>query len=296
MKLGIADMVSNFVPGSGNPLGLDPSKWLKMDPVDKLTKVINIISQSSFDYLELGVPWLNEKENSIPIEILLQIINEQNIKIGSYCSLFPAELKTVGPQVNWERLTEYISTIFKNCAMLGGEIIVYGSGQSRSIPKDFSRANAEEDFVRVLSLMAEVIVENDYPFRVAVEPLYVKECNFVNSIAEADRLVRDVNSPNIGVLIDTYHGYREGGNFLSEIPNVIENLIHIHVAQPEDRGWPGHITAEDGFKFDDFFSLLKKYKYTGNMTAECLFSDLENEIQLCDTYLSEMRSKFAGLQ
>jgi len=296
MNLGVADMVSNFVPGSGNPLGMEAGDWDKLDPAEKLSRVTQIIGRSGFEYLELGVAWLNEGENSIPVGMLQKMVEKNNTKIGSFCSLFPPELKTVGPQVNWERLTDYISTVFKNCAILGGEVIVFGSGQSRSIPKDFSRANAEEDFIKVLSLMAEVIIENDYPLRVAVEPLNVKECNFVNSLAEADRLVKEVNSPTIGILIDTYHGYLEGGNFLNEIPNVIGNLIHIHVAQPEDRGWPGHLTAENDFQFGDFFHLINKYKYTGNMTVECLFRDLENEIQLCNNYLSEMRTKFTGLQ
>jgi sugar phosphate isomerase/epimerase len=292
MKLGIADMVSNFVPGSGNPLGLDSSKWIKIQPVEKLTKVISIISQSNFDYVELGIPWLNEKGNSVPIELLQKKINKKNIQIGSYCSLFPPELKTVGPLVRWDEVTEYVTTVFRNCNILGGEIIVYGSGDSRLIPDGYSRGKAEEDFIRVLSIMSDIINENNYPLKIAVEPLNKKECNFITSITEADAIVSKVDSQNIGILIDTYHGFMQDGDFLSDIPFVADNLIHMHLAQPEDRGWPGHLLTSSNFQFIELFEILNKYNYNGNMTVECLFSNLEKEIHKCVDYLQGIRSNF----
>lgn len=295
MKLGIADMVSNFVPGSGNPLGMDPSNWIKMDSVEQLTKVISIISQSSFDYLELGIPWLNEKENSVQIELLQQIINEKNIKIGSYCSLFPPELKTVGPHVQWDEVTEYVTTVFRNCNILGGEIIVYGSGQSRLIPEGYSLGKAEDDFLRILSILSDIISKNNYSLKIAVEPLNKKECNFINSIMEADLLVRKVDSSNIGILVDTYHGFMQDGDFLSDIPFVADNLFHVHIAQPEDRGWPGHLITSDKFQFFKLFEILNKNNYNGNMTVECLFSNLEKEIHKCVNHLQGIRSNFMDM-
>ena len=295
MKLGIADMVSNFVPGSGNPLGMNSDDWNKLEPVEKLASVIDIIARSGFEYLELGVPWLNNRDTSLPVEVLRKMADDQEIQIGSFCSLFPAELKTVGPQINWEQLTEYIHSVFRNCVLLGGDVVVFGSGGSRSIPMGYSRGKAEEDFVRVLSLMVQIIDDNKYSLRIAVEPLNTRECNFVNSLVEADTLVREVNSSNIGILIDTYHAYFEEGNFLSRIPDVIDNLFHVHVAQPEDRGWPGHLRSESDFNFYDLFKLLDQYNYQGRMTVECLIGNLESEAQLCKNHLASIRSQFAGL-
>jgi len=296
MKLGIADMVSNFVPGSGNPLGMNSDEWNKLQPADRLALVVDIIARSGFEYIELGVPWLNNRDTSLPVELLRKMADDLKIQIGSFCSLFPANIKTVGPQLNLEQVTEYINTVFRNCVLLGGDVVVFGSGGSRAIPAGYSRAKAEEEFIRVLSLMADMLDNNNYSLKIAVEPLNTGECNFINSIAEADALTREVNSPNIGILIDTYHGFFEEGNFVSLIPDIIANLFHIHVAQPEDRGWPGHRQSGNDFKFDDLFMLLNQYEYRGKMTVECLFDDLEYEVQLCNNHLSGLRSNFESLK
>jgi len=288
MKIGIADMVSNFVPGSGNPLGLDSYKWGKIKPITQLKMVLDIISQSTFDYVELGMPWINGENNEFTFEDIEKIIIEKRLSVGSYCSMVPGKYKTIGDNVNWTNLNRYTTNIFSNCSKLNGSIIVYGSGDSRYIPGDYSRISAKRDLLQFLSYLSDLIEENNYAFKIAIEPLNTEECNFINSLTEANELAMEIGSPNIGILVDTYHAYRQNSNFLDELPSVIDNLIHIHIAQPEDRGWPGHFHSSNSFDFKKFFKIINNLNYKGNVTVECNFNNLKEEINLCKQFIDSV--------
>ena len=281
-------MVSNFVPGSGNPLGIDPFEWEKVLPIDRLEMVLDIIGKSTFDYLELGIPWINGEDFQLPFDSVAGIIRSHNLAVGSFCSLIPGRLKTVGEVVQWDSLTQYINNVFLNCNKLGGNIIVYGSGASRMIPKKYPKDSAERDVIKFLKLMSDIIDEKKYPFKIVIEPLNTKECNFINSLSEAYKLALRVGSPNIGILIDTYHAYRQKTNFLDELSDVIDKVMHIHIAQPEDRGWPGHLYKENTFDFTQFFKIINQFSYNGNITVECNFNDLKKEIQPCKNFLNSV--------
>ena len=288
MKIGIADMVSNFVPGSGNPLGMDTSTWHLFEPAQRLELVLDIISQSNFDYLELGVPWINGTNDHPSFDLVASIIKDRNLVVGSYCSMVPGNFKTVGIDIEWDTLKRYINMVFANCNKLGGNVIVYGSGASRTIPNNYSRSLAEQDMVSFLQLMSDVINENNYPFKIAIEPLNTRECNYINSLDEADRLVRKVGSSNIGIVVDIFHAYLQKNNFLDELSAVMENVIHIHVSQPEDRGWPGHLQQSGLFDFIEFFKTINSSNYKGNVTVECNFNNLKSEINTCKDFLDNV--------
>lgn len=281
-------MVSNFAPGSGNPLGIDTSNWHLFKPAQKLELVLDIISQSNFDYLELGIPWVNGTNAYLPFDLVTRIIKERNLVVGSYCSMVPREIKTVGNDIQWDTLSRYINEVFSNCNKLGGDIIVFGSGESRTIPNNYSRELAEQDVLKFLKLMSDIIHDNNYPFKIAIEPLNTRECNYINSLDEANRLVEKIDSSNIGIVVDTFHAYLQKHNFLDELLAVIENVVHIHVSQPEDRGWPGHLQSSRSFDFVEFFKIINNSNYKGNVTVECNFKNLKSEINTCKDFLDSV--------
>ena len=104
MELGIVDMGANFVPDSENQIGIERDKWASLSPLKMLSAILNIIKKSDFDYLELGVPWINEESFPITLQDIKSVIEEGKLKVKAYCSLMPAEIKTVGPKFNYEKI------------------------------------------------------------------------------------------------------------------------------------------------------------------------------------------------
>jgi D-psicose/D-tagatose/L-ribulose 3-epimerase len=288
-KIGIADMVINFVPGSGNPMGIDTKEWASLSEFERLDIVLNEISKSSFEYLELAIPWINNLSDNYSFTNIMNLINKYNLRVGSFCSLMPANIKTVGPNFSEELIEKYLQTVFNNCSQIGGNIIVFGSGGSRNIPDNYSLENAKLDIVKFLTIADSIIEEKKYSFKIAIEPLNKKECNFINSVLEAYDIVKEINSSNIGILIDTYHAYYQDTNILDDICFVKDKLLHIHLAQPQDRKWPGHLQDNVEFSFSKFFAKLKENSYSGNLTVECNFDNFPLEIDKCSSFLLEKR-------
>ena len=288
MNLGICDMEANFVPGSGNQMGMELDEWQRLAPLDRLGSVLDVVSTSRFQYVELGVPWVNEHSIPVTAQEVRALVSERGLTVGAYCSLVPGDIKSVGPEAEPARLRAYLERAFANCDAVGGSAIVYGSGASRNIPDGYSRDSALEDVIGFLRTMDDIISEKGYSFKIAIEPLNTGECNFINSLGEAYEIACLVDSPSIGVLLDTFHAYQQPVSLWEELPIVADKLCHAHLAQPEDRGWPGHISTADSFEFDRLFQVLKDLSYVGRLSVECLFEDLGKEIMPCYRFLSEL--------
>ena len=100
---------------------------------------------------------------------------------------------------------------------------------------------------------------------IAIEPLNRNECNVINTVEEAYNLAREVNLPNVRILADVYHMYRNGED-LSILGRAGEMLAHVHVADPNTRMFPGDTDCP---YLCDFFATLCEIGYDGCVTIEC---------------------------
>ena len=105
--------------------------------------------------------------------------------------------------------------------------------------------------------------------RLSVEPLNRFECYFLNSMKQAEALVRKVDEPNYGYLFDTFHSNIEDNNVPALIGETIGTINHVHISE-NNRGVPGagHID------FKSIIGALKKANYNGWMTIEAFGSSL----------------------
>lgn len=293
MKLGIVDMEANFVPGSGNQMGCPPEQWKQVAPLTRLERVLDVIDASGFEYLELGVPWLQREVTNVSAETVKELLSKRRRKVAAFCSFMPEHVKTAGPEFDMDRIEGYLSYILPICQVIGGDIIVFGSAPSRGVPHDFDKNHALEQLRQFLCEVADSIERNNFSFRIAIEPLNTDECNMVNSLGEAYALAEAVDSSHIGVLLDLFHAGKQPVPFEEELAYIKDKLFHIHLAQPEDRGWPGHLGVH-GFDFDRFFSLLKSIGYEGNASVECKFDNLPEEIEPCFDFLQDLISRNYG--
>ena len=82
---------------------------------------------------------------------------------------------------------------------------------------------------------------------------------------EALRLVREVNHPNIRMIIDYYHLRVE-----NEDPEIIlrarRQIVHFHFANPQGRRWPRDPSEDPGYA--PFFAALKQINFGGGISIE----------------------------
>src|SRR5579885_3005895 len=71
-----------------------------------------------------------------------------------------------------------------------------------------------------------------------IEPLNRFETYFLNTAADAARLVKEVGSPQVRILFDTFHANIEEQNPARALRSIASWLGHVHISE-NDRGIPG---------------------------------------------------------
>lgn len=224
---------------------------------------------AGYDYLEPSVtgtlrPELPEAEILPP---LLAELAASSIRPEAYNVLLPGDLKVVGPNADAGRQEQYLNAAFRRASALGGEIVVFGSGGSRRVPEDWPLADAHFQIVAFLRRCGKAAERHS--ITVAIEPLNVSECNFINRVAEAVHLAEEVGSPAVAVLSDLYHVAHDGQSY-DETREAAPLLRHVHVAGLDRRG---PVAADHEF-LRGYFVVLKQIGYAGRVSIEANWSDV----------------------
>lgn len=96
-----------------------------------------------------------------------------------------------------------------------------------------------------------------------IEPLNRFETYFLNTLEDAARLVRDVDSPNVKIHFDTFHSNIEERHPAAALRAVANDIGHVHISE-NDRGIPG--TGHVDWK--GILKSLKDIGYDGWLTIE----------------------------
>jgi sugar phosphate isomerase/epimerase len=183
----------------------------------------------------------------------------------------PADLKVAGPDVDMDRVMTYLRRAFERCEKLGVKLIVFGSGDARSVPDGFSKDEAFEQLVDLGKRIAPDAQKHGIV--IVAEPLRRQETNMINTMAEGLRWVEAVGHPNFELMVDLYHLAEEG-----EAPAIIvkagAHIKHAHMSNPKQRVFP--LRAEE-YDYSGFLSALRQIGYNALMSIEAKTDNLAVE-------------------
>ncbi len=219
-----------------------------------------------YDYLELPVTSaLAPMEEDASFAPRAKELRRLAPPVGAFNVFAPAQLKLVGPEVDWAAVEGYVQRALARAGQMGARVVVVGSGGARAVPEGFSRVEAWHQLVHFFTLCARYAAQAGVTM--AIEPLNHKECNILNSYPEAVRMARDVERDEVRVLADVYHFMVENEP-LEDITDDPEWLAHVHVADT-GRGYPG----SGSWPLARLFRMLQEIGYTGMVSIECSWGD-----------------------
>lgn len=181
--------------------------------------------------------------------------------------LLPGDIKVVGPESDTFQLRTYLDTALPKVRALGGELIVFGSGRSRTVPEDFDRSIAEAQFREAIGIIAEVAKAND--LTIVLEPLRTGETNLINTVAEGLSVVESLGHESFELLADLYH-MLDNDEHLGDVVPAAGHLRHVHIAT-KPRLVP--LEGEDVAVLRKFLIELKRAGYDERMSFECKTTD-----------------------
>lgn len=170
------------------------------------------------------------------------------------------------------QVREYVSMAFEKTRMIKWESIAFGSGFMRKVPDGYPMDEAYEFMAQLLKEEIAPFLEK-YDAYLNVEELNSGETNFINSCAEAAKLVKLVNHPRIGILCDFYH-MSLAGETHEDLPQFAEHIGHVHIASPSNGRVFPYESDGDNEKYRAFLNALKDTGYkNGYISIESVIPD-----------------------
>lgn len=158
---------------------------------------------------------------------------------------------------------KFLSDIMKSVSYMDGKIISGVSYAGWGVPENNS-FDREELTQNSVNCMKELIKQaEDYGIFYGIEAVNRFEGVIVNTAADALRYVEMVDSPNVGILLDTYHMNIEEFNMGDAIRLAGDKLIGLHTGE-NNRSVPG----KGHLDWDEIYKALADVGFKGRIVSE----------------------------
>ncbi len=156
---------------------------------------------------------------------------------------------------------DYMRALVELCSDLSGRILVLGSPQQRSFPKEMSQQEANQHAAEVLVELASDLISANVVL--ALEPLGPEETNFWNTAADTCQFIEELAVPNIQLHLDVKAMSTENLAFHEIIGNSGSHLVHFHANDPNRQG-PGMGSVN----YEHILPALSEVGYDGWLSVE----------------------------
>jgi D-psicose/D-tagatose/L-ribulose 3-epimerase len=232
-------------------------------------EVLAEMESIGFDYIELSLSDVM-KLDTTGFSSLKQRLEDSSVKCEACHNFIPSNIRLTGPDADLTAACEYVRKAFRRAAQLGAKVVVFGSSGARNIPPGYPYSSARNQIVELLGRIGDQGEQHD--LTVAVEALNRRESNIINTIGEALSFSRELNHPRIKLVFDYYHMLVENEDS-KIILEAGEQIRHVHISEPERRGFP----VEDTQSYNEHFQRLKDIGYQGRVSIEAYTEDFETD-------------------
>lgn len=253
-----------------NPAGADAQAALA-----GLLEQMAILFDVGFSFAELSVSSLMSLSDN-EYDAVRTALAFAPLPIFACNSFVPASLPIVGPNTDRSALQAHVAKAIYRVEGIGAQRIVFGSGGARSIPDGFSRDQAYAQLTEFLEICQREAEPTDV--LIVIEPLRQAESNVLNTVTEAAMWVERAGLSHVRLLADTYHMHAQEEP-LTVLSQVASLLAHVHVANKEERRYPGFL-ATDRDDMRSLLAILDAAGYDQGISVECRFDDLAAQAPL----------------
>jgi sugar phosphate isomerase/epimerase len=159
------------------------------------------------------------------------------------------------------RTSEYIKTLARLCRDVGGSRMIFGSPQQRNVLPEVTPEQAMDFAAEVVQQALRVLEETGVIL--CMEPLAPAEGNFLNTAADAVKLIEKIDHPNCRLILDCKAMSSEAVPIPELIRRHIGLLEHFHANDPNKQG-PGFGELD----FVPILAALEEVGYQGWVSVE----------------------------
>jgi sugar phosphate isomerase/epimerase len=158
---------------------------------------------------------------------------------------------------------EYIEALIHFCADIGGRVLIHGSGHQRKVQEKCTFREAWEWARETFEACLETARKRNVIY--CIEPLTRASTNFINTVEEALRMVKEIRHPNFKMVFDCRSATAHEESIITALLRALESraLYHVHVNDATGRG-PGFGET----KFTPILKTLRESGYQRHISVE----------------------------
>lgn len=146
----------------------------------------------------------------------------------------------------------------------------------------------EEWAVEAFQAISDYAAPKNVP--IALETVTIMQTNFINTMAEARKMIERTNRPNFKAMIDVFHLNIEEKDLFQAIRDNADINIHVHFSD-NNRRYPGHC----GMDYDKIIRTFKEVGYDDLFCTECFqYPNMEDCARLAIAYLAPIFERVYG--
>ncbi|MFB3885141.1 MAG: sugar phosphate isomerase/epimerase family protein [Thermodesulfobacteriota bacterium] len=239
-----------------------------------IERVFEYAARSGYDGVEIAPYTLADSVTEIPLsrrKAVRRAAEKSGIEIvGLHWLLVkPEGLHISHPdEIVRIRTQEYMEALIHFCADMGGKFLIHGSPHQRTVEHEWDLRESWERARETFKACLETARKRNVIY--CIEPLSRASTNFVNTVAEALRLVKEIRHPNFRMAFDCCHALAQEKSLTEALVQALDSrmLCHIHVNDANGKG-PGFGET----RLTHLLNALVKNKYQGYLSVEVYPSD-----------------------
>lgn len=246
-----------------NKLGIFINLWEKDWDVDHI-KYIRKVAAIGYDILEFQAQPLLDMSNT-RLDEIKKCASDHNIELTYSLGLDPQFDVSSSDSAIRQGGIKYLQRIVERVGYMDGKIISGVSYGGWGISAG-TACNKIDLVNRSLDSMRKIVkTAENYGVQYCVECVNRFETPIINTAQEALDYIAQIESDNIGILLDTYHMNIEETSIGDAIRLVNSKLANFHTGE-NNRGIPG--MGMGHINWDEVFSALKDIGYKGRIISE----------------------------
>lgn len=248
------------------PIGVNTFVWVSPFSTDSIG-LVRKVKDFGFDVFEMAC----EEPAGIDVGAVKAALDETGLG-AVVCGVFGPDRDLSSADAGVRETTKtYVRWMIDTAETLGATVVcgpAYSSvGKARLLPpaeRAAERRRAVESLREVGGYAA------DHGVRLALEPLNRFEVDMINTVEQGLDLLDEIDSPAVGLHLDTFHMHIEEKNTEAAIRRAGDKLFHFHACE-NDRGIPGSGQVD----WDGVARGLAAVEYDGVVAIEAFTPALE---------------------
>jgi protein FrlC len=201
---------------------------------------------------------------------------------------YPYSLSSSREVVRQESISYMKDTIDVACELSAACVLVVPTGCLHGQ----TTQDAKAWFTDSLAQISTYAEQN--AMKLGIEIVYPALSDYMNRTDDALEVIGEVNSPILGVVLDSGHLNLSGEDIPQAIRNLGDYLLQVHVNDNDSRHQQNNIPGEGCFDFPQFIKLLRENSYNGYLAVEIGWQYSFNPVPAVTEALQRMRKIVAA--